>query len=123
MLVVKVMLNAIANFWQRFNLQDSSLRIHQKIGYGYFVAIGIGFLGSLLGLAIADYYQEKGIKQQYDAHIQAQLLGNFQDAALHAQSQGSRLVGFLNDSDTLFLRKTEFIKAIKYVTVSQKEIE
>ena len=123
MLVVKVMLNAIANFWQRFNLQDSSLRIHQKIGYGYFLAIGIGFFGSLLGLAIADYYQEKGIKQQYDAHIQAQLLGNFQDAALHAQSQGSRLVGFLNDSDTLFLRKTEFIKAIKYVTFSQKKIE
>jgi signal transduction histidine kinase len=123
MFVVKVMLNAIANFGQRFNLQDSSLRIHQKIGYGYFLAIGIGFFGSLLGFAIADYYQEKGIKQQYDAHIQAQLIGNFKDAALQAQSQGARLVGFLNDSDTLLLRKNEFIKAIKEVTIAQEQIE
>jgi signal transduction histidine kinase len=120
---VKVMLNAIANFWQRFNLQDSSLRIHQKIGYGYFLAIGIGFFGSLMGLIIADSYQRQGIKQEYDAHIQAQLLGNFQDAALQAQLQGGRLGGFLNDSDTLFIRKTEFIKAIKYVTIAQAKIE
>ncbi|MEY3868992.1 MAG: hypothetical protein RLZZ338_2883 [Cyanobacteriota bacterium] len=123
MLVVKVMLNTIPKFWQRLNLQDSSWRIHQKIGYGYFLAIGIGFFGSLLGLAIADYYQEKGIKQQYDAHIQAQLLENFQYSALQAQSQGSRLVGFLDDSDTLHLRKTEFIKTIKYVILFQKEVE
>ena len=117
------MLNTIPKFWQRLNLQDSSWRIHQKIGYGYFLAIGIGFLGSLMGLAIADYYQEKGIKQQYDAHIQAQLLGNFKESALQAQSQGSRLVGFVNDSDTLPLRKTEFIKTIKDVTLSQKKVE
>lgn len=123
MLVVKVMLNAIPKFWQRLNLQDSSWRIHQKIGYGYFLAIGIGFLGSLMGLAIADYYQEKGIKQQYDAHIQAQLLGNFQYSALQAQSQGARLVGFLDDSDTLLLRKTEFIKTIKYVILFQEQVE
>ncbi len=123
MLLVKVMLNAIANFGQRFNLQDSSLRIHQKIGYGYFLAIGIGFSGSLMGLAIADYYQEKGIKQQYDAHIQAQLIGNFHDAALHAQSQGARLVGFVNDSEAFVHQKNDLIKAIKDVTLAQEKIE
>ena len=32
-------------FPSRGKLKASSWRIHQKIGYGYFVAIGIGFFG------------------------------------------------------------------------------
>ena len=58
------------------------LPIHQKIGGGYFLAIGIGFIGSLSGLAIADYFQGQGVNQLNDAHQQAQLLGNFKDSAL-----------------------------------------
>ena len=61
--------------------------IHHKIGGGYFVAIGIGFFGSMSGLLIADYHQGQGVKQLNDAHQQAQLLGNFKDAALAAQLQ------------------------------------
>jgi hypothetical protein len=44
-------------FPSRGKLKASSWRIHQKIGYGYFLAIGIGFFGSLTGLFIANYYR------------------------------------------------------------------
>src|SRR6476469_6834044 len=78
-------------------LKVSSWRIHQKIGYGYFLAIGIGFLGSLTGLVIADYYQGRGVEQLKDAHIQAPLLGNFKDAVVGAQLYGSHLASVVDD--------------------------
>jgi hypothetical protein len=74
------------------------LPIHQKIGGGYFLAIGIGFIGSLSGLAIADYFQGQGVNQLNDAHLQAQLLGNFKDSALAAQLQGAQLDSFVDNS-------------------------
>lgn len=89
-----------------------ALPIHQKIGCGYFLAIGIGFLGSLSGLAIADYYQGQGLKQLNDAHLQAQLLGNFKDAALAAQLQGAQLDSFVDNSAKLELQEEQLVKSI-----------
>lgn len=92
----------ILEIWQS---KIGSWGIHHKIGCGYFVAIGIGFLGSLSGMLIADYYQGQGVKQLNDAHRQAQLLGNFQDAALAAQLQGSQLDSFVDNWAQLQLQK------------------
>ncbi|MBW3587144.1 MAG: HAMP domain-containing histidine kinase [Cyanobacteria bacterium 0813] len=86
--------------------------IHKKIGGGYFLAIGIGFIGSMSGLVIADYYQGQGLKQFNDAHLQAQLLGNFKDAALAAQLQGAQLDSFVDNSAKLELQEEQFIKSI-----------
>jgi C4-dicarboxylate-specific signal transduction histidine kinase len=86
--------------------------IHKKIGGGYFLAIGIGFIGSLSGLAIADYYQGKGVNQLNDAHQQAQLLGNFKDSALAAQLQGAQLDSFVENSAQLELQKEHLIASI-----------
>lgn len=93
-------------------LKIGGLPIYQKIGYGYLLAIGIGFLGSMSGLAIAEYHQEKGLKQLKDAHLQAQLLGNFQEAALAAQLQGTQLDYFVDNSAKLELQKQQFFKSI-----------
>ena len=90
----------------------AGLGIHQKIGGGYFLAIGIGFIGSVSGLAIADYYQGQGLKQLNDAHIQAQLLGNFKDAALAAQLQGAQLDSFVDNSAKLELQEEQFVQSI-----------
>ncbi|WP_339384136.1 HAMP domain-containing sensor histidine kinase [Microcoleus sp. LEGE 07076] len=92
--------------------QIGCLPIHQKIGSGYLLAIGIGFLGSLSGLAIADYYQGQGLKQLNDAHVQAQLLGNFKDAVLAAQLQGAQLDSFVDNSAKLELREKQFVNSI-----------
>ncbi|WP_445247038.1 ATP-binding protein [Microcoleus sp. OTE_8_concoct_300] len=86
--------------------------IHQKIGGGYFLAIGIGFIGSLSGLAIADYYQGQGVNQLNDAHLQAQLLGNFKDSALAAQLQGAQLDSFVDNSVELELQKEQLSASI-----------
>ncbi|MEG4215866.1 ATP-binding protein [Microcoleus sp. Pol14C6] len=89
-----------------------ALSIHKKIGRGYFLAIGIGFFGSLSGLVIADYYQGQGLKQFNDAHLQAQLLGNFKDAAMAAQLQGAQLDSFVDNSANLKLQEEQFLKSI-----------
>jgi signal transduction histidine kinase len=88
------------------------LPIHQKIGGGYFLAIGIGFIGSLSGLAIADYFQGQGVNQLNDAHLQAQLLGNFKDSALAAQLQGAQLDSFVDNGAQLEWQKEHLIASI-----------
>lgn len=88
------------------------LPIHQKIGGGYFLAIGIGFIGSLSGLVIADYFQGQGVNQLNDAHLQAQLLGNFKDSALAAQLQGAQLDSFVENRAQLELQKEQLSASI-----------
>ncbi len=106
-----------------FPSQIAGWRIHQKIGGGYFMAIGIGFIGSLSGLAIADYYQGKGVTQLNDAHQQAQLLGNFKDAALAAQLQGAQLDSFADNPTQLQLQKAQFIGSVAKAKKLRFEIE
>lgn len=97
--------------------------IHQKIGGGYFLAIGIGFFGSMSGLLIADYYQGKGLEQLNDAHQQAQLLGNFKDAALAAQMLGSSFDSFAGEAAKLQLQKNQFIENVANANSLRLQIE
>jgi signal transduction histidine kinase len=100
-------------FPSRGKLKASSWRIHQKIGYGYFVAIGIGFFGSLTGLVIANYYRGREVIQLNQAHEQGQLLRNYQDAIVGAQLHSSNLVAVLEDSKQLQSKKADFIKSFE----------
>lgn len=97
---------------QKLSFKLGSLPIHKKISGGYLLAIGIGFIGSLSGLAIAECHQEKGLKQLNDAHLQSQLIGNFKDAAQAAQLQGAQLDSFVDNSAKLQLQKQQFINSI-----------
>jgi signal transduction histidine kinase len=107
----------------RWKPKAGSWRIHQKIGYGYFLAIGIGFSGSLTGLLIADYYQGQGVVQLEDAHRQAQMLGNFKDAVLGAQLHGSQIAAVLDDSRRLQSEKAQFHENIARVKELGLQIE
>ncbi len=93
----------------RWKPKLGSWRIHQKIGYGYFLAIGIGFIGSASGLIIADYYQGQGVEQLNDAHVQAQLLGNFKDAVIGAQLHSAHLASVVENSGQLQSEKAQFL--------------
>jgi signal transduction histidine kinase len=97
--------------------------IHQKIGGGYFLAIGIGFFGSMSGLLIADYYQGKGVEQLNDAHQQAQLLGNFKDATLAAKMLGSSFDSFVGEKANLQLQKNQFIENVAHANSLRLQIE
>ncbi|MEG3844026.1 HAMP domain-containing protein, partial [Microcoleus sp. herbarium14] len=97
--------------------------IDRQIGCGYFVAIGIGFFGSMSGLLIADYYQGKGVTQLNDAHQQAQLLGNFKDAALAAQLQGAQLDSFADNPTQLQSQKAQFAGSVQKAKKLRLDIE
>ncbi|MFM9264589.1 HAMP domain-containing sensor histidine kinase [Tychonema sp. BBK16] len=97
--------------------------IHHKIGCGYFVAIGIGFFGSMSGMLIADLHQGQGLKQLNDAHLQAQLLGNFKDATLAAHLRGAQLNSFLDNSAKLELQKQLFVGNIAKAKNLRSQIE
>ncbi len=113
----------ILKFPSRWKPHPSSWRIHQKIGYGYFLAIGIGFLGSVTGLVIADYYQGQGVEQLADAIVQAQLLGKFKDAVVGAQLHGSHLASVLEDSGQLQSENAQFLENVAKAKKLQLEIE
>jgi len=100
-------------FPSRGKLKASSWRIHQKIGYGYFVAIGIGFFGSLTGLVIANYYRGREVRQFSQAYEQGQLLSNYKNAVVGAQLHSSNLVAVLENSQRLQSKKADFLKNVE----------
>ncbi|MCC5646016.1 HAMP domain-containing protein [Nostoc sp. CHAB 5824] len=109
-------------FPSRGKLKASSWRIHQKIGYGYFVAIGIGFFGSLTGLVIANYYRGREVRQFNQAYEQGQLLSNYKDAVVGAQLHSSNLVAVLENSQRLQSKKADFLKNVEKAKQLESEI-
>lgn len=103
-------------------LKASSWRIHQKIGYGYFVAIGIGFFGALTGLVIANYYRGREIRQFNQAQEQRQLLTKYKDAVLEAQLYSSNLVAVLENSQRLVNKKNNFWQSVNTAKSLEREI-
>ena len=109
-------------FPSRGKLKASSWRIHQKIGYGYFLAIGIGFFGSLTGLVIANSYRGQGIIQLNQAQKQGQLLSDYQDAVLGAQLHSSNLVAVVGEKERLAATNGEFLQSVDRAKKLKPEI-
>lgn len=109
-------------FPSRGKLKASSWRIHQKIGYGYFVAIGIGFFGSLTGLVIANYYRGREIREFNQAQQQRQLLTNYKDAVLGAQLHSSNLVAVLENSQRLQSKEWQFSQSVNTAKNLEQEL-
>ena len=109
-------------FPSRGKLKASSWRIHQKIGYGYFLAIGIGFFGSLTGLVIANSYRGQGIRQLNQAHEQGQLLATYKDAVVGAQLHSSNLAAVVGEPERLAARKAEFLDSVDKAKKCEKKI-
>jgi signal transduction histidine kinase len=78
-----------------------SWRIHSQIGFGYFLALGVGVVGALTGMLVADYYQGKGVEQLLDAQVQSQLLYDFGMVADQTQLHALRVEVVLEDADQL----------------------
>ncbi len=100
-------------FPSRGKLKASSWRIHQKIGYGYFLAIGIGFFGSLTGLVVANYYRGREIRQLNHAHFQTQMLTDYKDAIVGAQLHSANLPALIEDPERLANTRTEFLNNVE----------
>ncbi|MDJ0733406.1 MAG: ATP-binding protein [Nostocaceae cyanobacterium] len=109
-------------FPSRRKLKASSWRIHQKIGYGYFLAIGIGLFGSLTGLVISNYYRGQEIRQYNYAQEQAQLLTDYQDAVLGSQLHSAYLPALVENPQQLAAKKNEFLRDVQKVQKIQRYI-
>ncbi len=109
-------------FPSRGKLKAGSWRIHQKIGYGYLIAIGIGFFGSLTGLVLANYYRGREIRQFQQANEQKELLSEYQGAIIGAQLYSSNLVAVLEDTQKLNYKKVEFVNSVAKAQRLEKRI-
>ncbi len=109
-------------FPSRGKLKASSWRIHQKIGYGYFLAIGIGFFGSLAGLFFANFYRGQQIKELDHAHYQTQMLVNYKDAIADAQIQSTNLPAVVADPERLAYRRDKFLENIEKTKKIENQI-
>ncbi|WP_414585844.1 ATP-binding protein [Scytonema sp. PCC 10023] len=109
-------------FPSRGKLKASSWRIHQKIGYGYFLAIGIGFLGSLTGFVIANYYRGIETGQLSHAQFQTKMLGSYKDALVDAQLHSSNLVAVVDDPKRLDSKRAEFLNSVDKAKNIEKDI-
>lgn len=96
-------------------LKASSWRIHQKIGYGYFVAIGIGFFGSLVGLVFANYYRGQGVRRLNQANAQVEMLSNYRDAMVNSQLQSNQLAVLVVKPRELQHKRQKFLEEIDKV--------
>ncbi|MBV6624245.1 MAG: HAMP domain-containing protein [Rivularia sp. (in: Bacteria)] len=103
-------------------LKASSRRIHQKIGCGYFAAIGIGFFGSLVGLVIANYYRAREIRQFNHAQYQTQMLANYKDALVEVQLHSYSLAARVPQPLLFSRKKAEFDESIAKVEEVETDI-
>ncbi|MDJ0618500.1 MAG: ATP-binding protein [Calothrix sp. MO_192.B10] len=103
-------------------LKASSWRIHQKIGYGYFLAIGIGFFGSLTGLVTANFYRGKETREFQRAQQQTQLLASYQNAVAEAQLHSANFPAVLNNPIRLSTKKKKFFLHIEKAKELQPQI-
>ncbi|MGB3654173.1 MAG: ATP-binding protein [Rivularia sp. (in: cyanobacteria)] len=92
-------------------LKASSRRIHQKIGCGYFAAIGIGFFGSLVGLVIANYFRGREVRQFKHAQYQTQMLADYKDALQEVQLQSYSLAAVVKQPPLLSRKKAEYLES------------
>ncbi|MEO0491330.1 MAG: ATP-binding protein, partial [Cyanobacteria bacterium J06659_2] len=94
------------------------------IGYGYFVAIAIGFVGSLTGMLVADYYQGQSIEQIWEAQAQSQLLQNFERTASELHLYTTRLAVMAKQPEQLQQAQAEDLEAyVKDLHAHKQAIE
>ena len=63
------------------------LKVGQKIGLGYGMALGIGITGTALGIWVGDRYQRQAWNQEAHAREEVSLLSTLQIAVLQTRTQ------------------------------------
>ena len=105
------------------NRFDAKFSIADKIGFGYVVAISLGFTGTMTGLLFADYWQGQGVEQFVDAQQQAHLLERFQVSARDVQMSGLRLAAAVNDADKVQAERQQLRTSLRTVEITEQELE
>ncbi|MGB3692323.1 MAG: ATP-binding protein [Spirulinaceae cyanobacterium] len=106
--------------WQ---LKSRTWRLPEKSSYGYFWSIGIGFFGPLIGLLIADYQQDQGVKSLANAREQSELLEDFKSSVEEAQFNSYRLISLVDNPEKFNNKKIYLAGNVRQVNNARSKIE
>jgi len=70
----------------------SSLRVGQKIGLGYTLALSIAVCGTIAGFGVGDHYQQETQERQQHARNKVELLHRLQSRVLQARTHQQQLI-------------------------------
>lgn len=70
----------------------SSLKVGQKIGLGYALALGIAVSGSIAGFGAGHYYQQQAEEQEEHARNEVELLHRLQSRVLQTRTHQQQLI-------------------------------
>ena len=70
----------------------SSLRVGQKIGLGYTLALGIAVCGTIAGFGVGDHYQQETQEQEQHVRSELELLQRLQSRVLQARTHQQQLI-------------------------------
>jgi two-component system NtrC family sensor kinase len=105
------------------NYFSNNLSITKKIAYGYSLSIGIAILGTISGLIIADYYEQKFEHQLELASEQENILRKLENAAIKTRIHPQQLLTVLEDSIWLEFEKSKFLTNISQVEQELRKLE
>ncbi|MEL7034116.1 MAG: ATP-binding protein [Cyanobacteria bacterium J06592_8] len=90
----------------------SGLKIGQKIGLGYALALGVAVSGTVIGVQAGHYYHHKAEQQEEDAHREAELLNRLHSRILQTQTHQQKLL-LLNENAEEFEEEYEHLLEYK----------
>jgi len=70
----------------------SSLRVGQKIGLGYTLALGIAVCGTIAGFGVGDHYQQETQEQEEHVRNEVELLQRLQSRVLQTRTHQQQLI-------------------------------
>jgi len=70
----------------------SSLRVGQKIGLGYTLALGIAVCGTIAGFGVGDHYQQETQEQEQHVRNELELLQRLQSRVLQTRTHQQQLI-------------------------------
>lgn len=76
---------ASPNLAARLKQWQGRLKINQKIGWGYGIALGIATIGITAGIIIGEHYQQRAWERKEHAHRQSELLHRLHTEILQAR--------------------------------------
>jgi signal transduction histidine kinase/DNA-binding NarL/FixJ family response regulator len=101
----------------------NGLSIAKKIGLGYSLAIGIGVIGTSIGLATGYYYQQQAQEERSIAEAQHRQLLELENALTTVRLHPQRLVAVLGDSIWFDLERNKFLTQVKQIDKLLLELE
>ncbi|MEH2324791.1 MAG: hypothetical protein V7K32_14720 [Nostoc sp.] len=75
----------------------NNLSVGNKIKFGYAFALGVGIVGTTIGLILGDHYQQEALEQQQNAFKELNLLYRLQTSILQTRTHQQQLIPLVSN--------------------------